>query len=55
MRFSIISAGVVAGMLVAGGAQARDQISIVGSLQSTHLRPSLLKIWSIKRVQNPGD
>ena len=31
MRFSILSAGVVAGMLVAGGAQARDQISIVGS------------------------
>ena len=31
MRFSIISAGVVAGMLAATGAQARDQISIVGS------------------------
>ena len=31
MRFSIITAGVIAGMLVAGSAQARDQISIVGS------------------------
>ena len=31
MRFSILTAGVVAGMLVAGSAQARDQISIVGS------------------------
>ena len=31
MRFSILTAGFVAGMLVVGGAQARDQISIVGS------------------------
>ena len=31
MRFSILTAGVIAGMLAAGGAQARDQISIVGS------------------------
>jgi len=31
MRFSILTAGVVAGVLVAGVAQARDQISIVGS------------------------
>jgi phosphate transport system substrate-binding protein len=31
MRFSILTAGVIAVMLAAGGAQARDQISIVGS------------------------
>ena len=31
MRLSILTAGVIAGMLAAGGAQARDQISIVGS------------------------
>jgi phosphate transport system substrate-binding protein len=31
MRFSILTAGVVAGLMVAGVAHARDQISIVGS------------------------
>ena len=31
MRFSVVIASVVAGILVTGVAQARDQISIVGS------------------------
>jgi phosphate transport system substrate-binding protein len=31
MRISILAAGVIASMLAAGGAQAREQISIVGS------------------------